>query len=224
MHQHRLFRGICNRNRTPQLRYKRHIGTVNFEARPEPGIRESPLPLFFVRSSDAYEWNKIMDYFSSKGYGGVVVTLPPLVATIDDAVDYLETVKTKHGLVPPIMITFGFTTFIGQKYLESYSLRGLIMVNPLPPHNYESALRRLDQCHAPKLVENLLAKKQNVLLEPGILLAQSYPLLDISTILNCLNLPILYRCSENAFNSNVICRGGHCHRRGYGHYNEISCS
>ena len=182
MHHHRLVRSVCYRNRIQQLRcIKRHIGTSYFEARPEPGIRESPLPLFFVRGSEEYDWSKVINDFSAKGYGGVVVDLPPLVETVDDAVDYLENVKTKHGLVPPIMITFGLTTFVGQKYLESYSLRGLIMVNPIPPHNYEAALRRLDQSHAHKLVESLLAKKQNVLLEPGMLLP--CPALDLPNTL-----------------------------------------
>ena len=169
MQHHRLFRSIYH-NRIRQFRIKRDVGTVNFEARPEPGVRESPLPLIFVRGTEEYDWNKVINYFSAKGYGGVVVDVPPAVETVDDATNYLEEVRTKHGLIPPIMITFGLTTFIGQKYLESYPLHGLIMVNPLPPYNYEAALRQLDhQCLPKKLVESLLSKKQNVLLEPGML-------------------------------------------------------
>ena len=36
------------------------------------------------------------------------------------------------------MITHSLSSFIAQKYLESYSLKGLVLINPVPPVHTET--------------------------------------------------------------------------------------
>lgn len=42
-----------------------------------------------------------------------------------------EVVQQK--LTPPVLVAHSISTFVAQKYLESYALSGLILVNPIPP-------------------------------------------------------------------------------------------
>ena len=80
-------------------------------------------------------WYPSADYFSKKGYSGIIVTLPMEINSLDEAVDYLEMKKMENNLIPPIMITNSLSTYIAQKYLESFSLQGLVMFDPISPTN-----------------------------------------------------------------------------------------
>lgn len=50
--------------------------------------------------------------------------------------------RNEFGLTPPIFVSHSLSSFIAQKYLESYSLKGLIMVNPIPP-NHLNAVKNI---------------------------------------------------------------------------------
>lgn len=54
---------------------------------------------------------------------------------------YDEVVKNK--LTPPIAITHSLSTFVGQKYLESFPLKGLVMINPIPPSTADNTMSEL---------------------------------------------------------------------------------
>jgi pimeloyl-ACP methyl ester carboxylesterase len=41
--------------------------------------------------------------------------------------------RAEFGTIPPVMIAHSVSSFIAQKYLESYALKGLVLVNPVPP-------------------------------------------------------------------------------------------
>ena len=57
-------------------------------------------------------------------------------------------IRYDFGLTPPVLVAHSLSSFIGQKYLESYSLKGLVLVNPIPPAHTE-------------VVQNLLIRHKN---------------------------------------------------------------
>ena len=116
----------------------------------------------------------MVPHIAASGYAGLVVSLPAadVRTTADTAADHLEAVRDAHGLVPPV----------AQKYLESYSLARLVMVDPVPPHTFGPALARLRaQGPAPGeacLIDALLrdGDAAAVRLEPG-----AVPMLVVTT-------------------------------------------
>jgi hypothetical protein len=87
----------------------------------------------------------VVPHIAASGYAGLVVSLPPadVRTTADTAADHLEAVRDAHGLVPPVLVASGVAALVAQKYLESYSLARLVMVDPVPPHTFGPALARL---------------------------------------------------------------------------------
>ncbi len=55
-------------------------------------------------------------------------------STVDEIVDKIHaSVQEARICSPPVALTFGLESILLQKYLESYPLAGLVMVDPLPP-------------------------------------------------------------------------------------------
>lgn len=74
-----------------------------------------------------------MEYVSSLGYGGAAIEFPHFAENIDQAVSTLHNSLAPISFQPPVLIAHSMSTFVAQKYLESYALSALILVNPLPP-------------------------------------------------------------------------------------------
>lgn len=70
---------------------------------------------------------------------------PSYSTSIDEACDTVNETVIAHKLSPPpILIAHSMSTFIAQKYLESYPASGIILVNPLPV-NCSTVLQTLTQ-------------------------------------------------------------------------------
>ena len=92
-----------------------------------------------------FSWSKSIKYFSEKGYHGQALELPfqsPQDPSVDELVEFLHSAIQSSGDTPPVLIAHSLSSYIAQKYLESYSLAGLILVNPVPmePQQCVSAL------------------------------------------------------------------------------------
>lgn len=101
--------------------------------------------LFYLKLS---RWSQCIDYFSSKGYHGQALELPygsPDDPSVDDLVEYLQGTIKSAGDAPPVLIAHSLSSYIAQKFLESYSLSGLILVNPIPMSPQQSVSQLLKE-------------------------------------------------------------------------------
>ena len=65
--------------------------------------------------------------------------LPP-----EKAVDFLQESISRSGLTCPVLVAHSSSSFLAQKFLESYSAQGLALVAPWPPSSGRLArLRRV---------------------------------------------------------------------------------
>ncbi len=55
---------------------------------------------------------------------------PPL--SIDYLADRLQQAIQSAGMVPPVLVAHSLSSFVAQRFLESYPLAGLVLVNPIP--------------------------------------------------------------------------------------------
>ena len=53
-------------------------------------------------------------------------------------------IRSDFGLTPPVIVAHSISSFIAQKYLESYSLKGLVLINPVPPVHTETVRNLLE--------------------------------------------------------------------------------
>lgn len=65
-----------------------------------------------------------------------------LLHTFEASADQLHRQIVAAKLTPPIMVAHSMSTFAAQKYLESYALSGLVLVNPFPPSNARHTLNQ----------------------------------------------------------------------------------
>lgn len=77
-------------------------------------------------------WTPLVRRFSSQGYSGVAVPFPEAVQNSDEGVAFLKDVIEKNGMAPPLLVTHSLASHVAIQYLESHSLAGVIMVNPVP--------------------------------------------------------------------------------------------
>jgi pimeloyl-ACP methyl ester carboxylesterase len=78
-----------------------------------------------------------VDSLQNRGYGGVVMTtLGDDPEALGDAIH--EVVESEQ-MVPPVLITHSMGSHAAINYLESHSLAGLVLLNPLPVHPSQSA-------------------------------------------------------------------------------------
>ena len=80
---------------------------------------------------------------SLKGYSGMCVEYPSSCHSMDDMVEYLHKQVKLHKLTPPVMVAHSMASFVAQKYLESYALAALVLVNPIPPATSASSINLL---------------------------------------------------------------------------------
>jgi pimeloyl-ACP methyl ester carboxylesterase len=59
------------------------------------------------------------------------------------AADHIQQCITNAKLTPPILVAHSAATYAAQKFLESYAVRGLVLVNPVPPKSAREVLSKL---------------------------------------------------------------------------------
>ena len=107
---------------------------------PLPDVAERPTPIILLPGEglgpDVFHlW---VESLQSKGYGGVVTTL----ASTDDpealgsAIN--DIVESEH-MVPPVLVAHSIGSYAAINYLESHSLAGLVLLNPIPVHPSQAA-------------------------------------------------------------------------------------
>lgn len=78
-------------------------------------------------------WDEAVDSLSRNGYRGLCMEYPSHARSIDEACDIVHNNIRDYELSPPpVLIAHSMSSFLAQKYLESYAASGLILVNPLP--------------------------------------------------------------------------------------------
>ena len=85
-------------------------------------------------------WRHSADYFSSRGFCTLSISEPDL--TTEKAVDFLQESISSRGLTSPVLVAHSASTFLAQKFLESYSVQGLALVAPWPPRSGRLAIVR----------------------------------------------------------------------------------
>jgi hypothetical protein len=113
---------------------------------------ERPTPLIFIcgEGLSCKIWNDTAEYCSNRGFESIIVEIPSDITNIDSASDFLDNFIKFKKMTPPIVISHSLSSFISQKFLESFSLTGLIMVNPIPPSPNRSSASMLSLYNAKK--------------------------------------------------------------------------
>jgi hypothetical protein len=105
------------------------------------GLRESPTSLI-IFSGPLQSVSPLLPLSTSLSQRGFHVFTCDLLrphfalctSTVDEIVDKIHaSVQEARICSPPVALTFGLESILLQKYLESYPLAGLVMVDPLPP-------------------------------------------------------------------------------------------
>eukprot|EP00599_Poterioochromonas_sp_BG-1_P006821 CAMPEP_0173135030 /NCGR_PEP_ID=MMETSP1105-20130129/1649_1 /TAXON_ID=2985 /ORGANISM="Ochromonas sp., Strain BG-1" /LENGTH=187 /DNA_ID=CAMNT_0014046951 /DNA_START=295 /DNA_END=858 /DNA_ORIENTATION=- len=126
--------------------------------------------------------------FLENGYQGLILDLPyadskileKVENRVDDEVNSLELLLRKELLsVPPIVIADSLPTFLIQKFLESYAITSLFMIDPISPNPvkfqsfYEKQLAQISEKTSPAihlLYHDIITdKRQQVNLEANSL-------------------------------------------------------
>ena len=112
-------------------------------------IFEQTTPIVFLSGEglSLNIWDGCADLLAARGYSGLKMQLPANMSNVDEMVDSINNEFVKNKITPPIMITHSFSTLIGQRYLESYGLKGLVMINPLPPKPINALNRLYKNCN-----------------------------------------------------------------------------
>jgi len=84
-----------------------------------------------------------MDRLGAIGFESkALATCGAALGTVDEEVDAVARVSRLGP--PPVLVAHGLGAFVAQKYLESYSACGLVLIAPFPP-DPAGALSRLDK-------------------------------------------------------------------------------
>ncbi len=80
-------------------------------------------------------WNPLVEALREKGFGGLILPFPsaPEFAHPDDIAKRYQAAIDAARMVPPLMIAHSLSTLCALNFLESYSLAGLVLLNPVPP-------------------------------------------------------------------------------------------
>jgi pimeloyl-ACP methyl ester carboxylesterase len=68
---------------------------------------------------------------------------PYISTSFYQAADQIQQCITNAKLTPPILVAHSAATYAAQKFLESYAVRGLVLVNPVPPKSAREVLSKL---------------------------------------------------------------------------------
>lgn len=85
-------------------------------------------------------WRDFIRRFSDEGYAGVACSLPgDSLQSSDDTVAYLrDTVENNH-MIPPLLLAHSLSCHTAIQYLESHSLAGVVLLNPVPVNAAKAA-------------------------------------------------------------------------------------
>jgi hypothetical protein len=96
--------------------------------------------MLFIRLINS--WSDSADYFSRRGFCTLSMNDPNLPP--EKAVDFLQESISRSGLTCPVLVAHSASSFLAQKFLESYNAQGLALVAPWPPSSGRLArLRRV---------------------------------------------------------------------------------
>ena len=105
---------------------------------------QKPVPLVFICGEFLHldSWKTTTGLFSKRGYSGMTIQFPN-DDSIDGCVSTIHDLISSARLTSPILITHSFSSYLGQRYLESFGPKALIMINPIPPKLNKAFLSRL---------------------------------------------------------------------------------
>lgn len=120
----------------------------SFSARhPLPeGDFERPTPVLLISGEGlgVNLWRPYAELLSKRGYCGSVMSIDPATRSVRQAARSIENAVRRSGYWPPVMIAHSSSSLVAQKYLESFSLAGLVMVSPFPTDPSAAASRALN--------------------------------------------------------------------------------
>ena len=108
---------------------------------PSPGSLERPTPVILLPGEGLGPgvFNLWVKSLQIRGYSGVVMSLPSDVDDPDALGQAIHTVVEKEHMIPPVLIAHSVGSHAAINYLESHSLAGLVLLNPLPVHPSQPA-------------------------------------------------------------------------------------
>lgn len=109
-----------------------------------PSYFERPTPVLIVTAEGLRPscWRPVTSFLSERGFSGMVIELTQS-STSEEMCDLIQRSVEEARLPVPVMITHSLSTFVGQKFLESFPLRGLVMVCPLSSTIQTGSVHRL---------------------------------------------------------------------------------
>ncbi len=121
-------------------------------------IIERPTPVLFISGEGLHSrvWGETAKYLCERGYSSSSIELPTLSPPYDvyKSVDFLQETIVANKFTPPILVTHSVSSFIAQKFLESYSASALVLIDPVPPlHNDYMKKLIAHYNHAPNSVD-----------------------------------------------------------------------
>jgi len=131
-----------------------------------PGITAKPLPLLFVHGAFACAsiWDEyFLSYFAARGYAAYAVSLRGHGASAGRGrlrrwrlADYVEDIGHTIAALgqPPVLIGHSLGGMVAQKYLESHSAPGLVLMASAPPQGLLPSLWGMAAAN-PLLVQQL---------------------------------------------------------------------
>jgi len=90
---------------------------------------------------------------------------PVTGTSFEDMANLLHKEVLLNKFTPPVVVAHSLSTFVAQKYLESFALSGLVLVNPIPPTAHQT-LAKLSMQWSNSLshAEKVVSVKNNVTL------------------------------------------------------------
>jgi hypothetical protein len=153
--------------------------TIKIIPASQAAARESPTPVVFFSgiffSSEAFSRGAgggIAGSLSRSGYTVGLVDLSPIdipsSVSLDDLINDLRTSLFSSLPAPPVAIASNHNAVLVQKYLESWPVAALLMLNPLSPKRptyHANSLRKVEQPNVCSVLQ--LLSNDPVRLEPS---------------------------------------------------------
>ena len=145
----------------------RHVTTVVFSRTADPAavisfqpvsvdkagciVRERPTPVFIASGEGMppVVWQPLVQSLQERGFSGLVCPFPQGFGDTEKIGHFYQQVITTAQMTPPLMIADSVATLGAFKFLESFSLSGLALLNPLPQEGEHSlqSINRLRQLY-----------------------------------------------------------------------------
>jgi hypothetical protein len=126
---------------------------------------ERPKSLVFISAEGLNKniWNNTIKYMADRGYSGLSLDIPNNINNIDEVTDNIHASIQQAKIINPIIISHSISTFISQKYLESYAASALVLINPIPPTNHMKSISKLYEIKN-NINNDFIKKYYNILL------------------------------------------------------------